>query len=196
MAEKELKEAILERIRREKEEILNQAKKERDTIFKQAHEEAEVFKKEYLSELNKICSRERFSQLSRIKYGMESRLWEEKERVISQVLLQVKDELKAILKDKSRYKVIFRELLEESLGTLEKKANLKVKVNPADEKLAQEVLKEIEISCQLETESAIDAGCQVSDLEESVIITNTFKSRLERLTSQLRSEISQKLFMD
>ena len=119
---------------------------------------------------------------------------EEKEKKILEVSSSVRERLKAISEDKNGYRVVFKRLLEESLESFPVDTKLKLMVNPQDNELALEVLREFPANIQLETKESIDTGLELCDLKENKIILNTFASRWEKLQLPLRSEISKILF--
>lgn len=194
MAEEDLKKAILEKIQREKQDILAQAEKEKELILKQAREEASILREGYLEKAQKIYSLKRAFALNQIELEAKRKILEAKEKKISQVFSQVQEKLKEMHQEKISYKVIFRDLLEESLNALDKKVMVKLKVNPSDREIALGVLKGLRLDAQLETKDSIDAGLELCDLEENIIILNTFQSRFNKLILELRQKINEILF--
>lgn len=194
MTEEDLKKAILEKIQKEKEAIVTQARKEAESILNQANAEVSSLKEKYVAQMQKRCLLERTRELNQINLQIKRSLLEEKEKKILEVFSSVEERLEAISEDKNGYRAVFKRLLEESLENFPVDTKLKLKVNPQDNELALEVLREFPANIQLETKESIDTGLELCDLKENKIILNTFTSRWEKLQLPLRSEISKILF--
>ena len=194
MAEEDLKKAILEKVQKEKEEILKQARREAEEILSQARCEAASLEEMYLAEIKKNCLLKKARELNQINLEVKKEFLEAKEKKILEVFSSVKELLKAISQDKARYKPIFKDLLLEALSCFGKSVKLQLKVNLSDKELALEVMKEQKVDVQLEALASVEEGLKLCDLEEKIIILNTFESRLNKLMPELRQEISSILF--
>ena len=194
MAEEELKKAILEKIQKEKAFILQQARKEADEVLKKAKEDAAVLSEAYLTEIKKRCLIEQTRALNQINLEVKKRLLEAKEKSISDVFSLVKEGFKAIYKDNTRHKSVFKRLLEEAKEGFDDDVELKLRVSPASREVALAVSKELNINADLEIKDSVDVGLELCDLEEGTTILNTFQSRLNKLMPELRQEISNILF--
>jgi len=194
MAEEDLKMAIQEKVFQQRETLLKQAKEEAKKIIQDAEEMASHLQKKNLLEIKKRCLLEKNRQLNAINRKVKGKRLEAKEKKIDQVFSQVEEALKALPQESIRYKPIFKELLEEALKVVGKRANLKLKVNPRDKELAEELLRELNLPAGVETEDHIMGGLELFDLEKNTVVLNTFSSRLEKLKGQLRQEVSKILF--
>lgn len=194
MAEADLKKAIQEKIQKEREAFLNQARQEAEEILSQAKKEAATLEERHLTEIKKNCLLQKTKELNQIKLELKRQLLEAKEKKIFEVFSLVEDELKTIHRDIGQYKSIFRYIWLESQESFGEDVKLKLKVNPSDKELALEVIKDFKKNVQLETKGSIDAGLTLCDSEENRIILNTFSSRLDKLKTQLRQEVSKILF--
>jgi vacuolar-type H+-ATPase subunit E/Vma4 len=93
------------------------------------------------------------------------------------------------------YPEIFRKLTLEALGILGKE-NFRIHVDKRDEQLIKKFLAELKLPGEIIEDLTCAGGLLATSLDETIKISNTFESRLERAKEQVKLEVYTALFGD
>jgi vacuolar-type H+-ATPase subunit E/Vma4 len=87
-----------------------------------------------------------------------------------------------------KYPAVFEKLLREATSTISGEA-FSVHVDPLDEYLCKKTLAALGISAEIQTDLTSTGGVVVNLPGDSVVISNTIESRLQRARERMRKEI-------
>lgn len=112
---------------------------------------------------------------------------------VQRVFDNAREQLDELSADASRYQPIFGKLLSEALASVGNDNVSAVEVAAADVELAKQVLEGQGLSVAVEAKDDVQGGVRVRTKSHSAI-ENTLGDRLDALTGELASEVSQALF--
>jgi V/A-type H+-transporting ATPase subunit E len=115
-----------------------------------------------------------------------------KEEEIGKVFAEAEAELARLARDPAAYPAALETFITEAVGSLGDAAV--VTVHPADEPLAQAVVRRHGWPVQVATDPAVTGGVRVASADGRFVVTNTLASRLERARPMLAGEIARLLW--
>ncbi len=164
-------------------EILNTTKNEEALIRQSLLEEA---KKGALIERNK--------RIYLTKNENKKKLITTKETIFLRAFAGAEQRL-LLRRNDPDYPEIFRKLTLEALGILGKE-NFRIHVDKRDEQLIKKFLAELKLPGEIIEDLTCAGGLLATSLDETIKISNTFESRLERAKEQVKLEVYTALFGD
>ena len=99
------------------------------------------------------------------------------------------------MRDDPNYPAILKKLTFEAVETLGGE-KVRIHIDPRDEQLVKKILAELDLSGEVIADLTSAGGLVAGTHNESVKISNTFESRLERAKEQKKLEIYAALFGD
>ncbi|MEW6686573.1 MAG: V-type ATP synthase subunit E family protein [Candidatus Edwardsbacteria bacterium] len=183
--------------------LTKEAEEEKEKILKEAKEKAEVILLEAKSETSQIIESHR-QQLERNLNNALMRSKSTTNLKASALVLQTKDKLLEEIFEESKgefgkrfrneeYAEILKKLLEETLSNFSSKIIIEVAENNIA--LAKKVIAEFELKdFILKPSGEITGGVRVSSEDGTLVVTNTFSSRLERAKPFIIAEIAEILW--
>ncbi|HEY4686861.1 MAG TPA: V-type ATP synthase subunit E [Candidatus Subteraquimicrobiales bacterium] len=171
--------------------VREKTKKEVEDILEAARQEGEKIKKEQTELVFSPLGKETARILNEAKLEVKKKQAVTKEDLLKQVDSQVREKIEKI-RNSQEWAGIFRRLLNEvSKGV---SGNMIVRVDQRDEALARNILRELNVTYQLEVNSSSLGGATVATEDRRVTLINTFEARLERANRLLRPVITSTLF--
>ena len=107
---------------------------------------------------------------------------------------RVQKDVDALMGDEKRYAPVFKSLLSEAAEAVGKDRVSDVTVNPKDEKVAKNALKDLSINAPVHTDENVRGGVRLRATGSNSTVENTLPVRLEALRDELASEVSGVLF--
>jgi V/A-type H+-transporting ATPase subunit E len=92
------------------------------------------------------------------------------------------------LRSDPKYPAVFEKLLKEAAGTPGDEAFV-VHIDPRDEELCKKTLSHLHLSSEIRTDLVTEGGVVLSLPDNSVVISNTVESRMQRAKELKRKEI-------
>jgi vacuolar-type H+-ATPase subunit E/Vma4 len=176
----------------EREQVLNDGRAQADITRARARQEAD----EYLTAARGRLEAEARAALvkaqSTAQLRAASMVLQAKEEEVARVFAAAEAELGRLVNDPQRYPDILRAFIEEGLRGFEGSAV--VTVNPADQSIAQELMRARGWDGTVQTDAAVHGGARVSSPDGRFVVTNTVSSRLERARPALAAEVAQVLW--
>jgi len=171
--------------------VREKTKKEVEDILEAARQEGEKIKKEQTELVFSPLGKETARILNEAKLEVKKKQAVTKEDLLKQVDSQVREKIEKI-RNSQEWAGIFRRLLNEV--SKEVSGNVIVRVDRRDEELSRNILRELNVTYQLEVNSSSLGGATVATEDRRVTLINTFEARLERANRLLRPVITSTLF--
>jgi vacuolar-type H+-ATPase subunit E/Vma4 len=183
--------ALDEQCRQECQEIFSRAEGEAKQILDKAQDEAEAIRQTRLAKVKAEAESETTSMLYSARLKSKNEIISEKEKIAEKVLVAAESRLQG-LRSQSDYPAVLEGLIKEGLTRITGK--VVVHVDPADEAVADTVVRGLGIDYELRTDIQTVGGAEVSDADGRVRIINTVEERLNRAREKLRMQVSGILF--
>jgi len=175
-------------------ETRDRAEAEALKIRRDAEERAQGIRSAYLQEAGRAVQLEKGKLISKV--GAEKRMSfaRAKEDLFQQVFDQAARRM-ASVRDHPGYRVLLKNLVGEAMEELPAE-EIRVHIDPRDEPLCREVLREMKRNCEVVTDLTTMGGLDVTTADERLMVFNTLESRLERAKELMKSEIMSTLYGD
>jgi V/A-type H+-transporting ATPase subunit E len=175
-------------------EIQDRAQTEAQKIRKDAEERAQSTRSAYLEEAGRGVRLERNKLIS--KTGAEKRmaLARVKDDLFQQVFTRAAQQM-ALVRNNPAYRTSFRNALREAMEELAGE-EIRLHIDPRDEKLCGEILKEMQRNCEVVSDLTTLGGLNATTADERLMVFNTIESRLQRAKELMKSEIMSALYGD
>jgi len=188
---------IEEDAKAEADKIISEAKAQAEEIRKEAEAKAKAKREEILSRGRREAEQERARIVANAKLKARKAVLDAREEVIKEAFSKAQEALAKIAKEE-RYPEILKKLVLEAVDTIG--ADVEVLARKEDKKIfTKAFLKEIEkeakvkVTLAKETISSI-GGVVVRSKDGRSEVDNTFETRLERISSELRRKVAKVLF--
>jgi V/A-type H+-transporting ATPase subunit E len=175
-------------------EIRDRAGAEALKIRRDAEERAQGIRSASLEEAGRAVQLEKSKLISKV--GAEKRMAfaRAKEDLFQQVFDQAARRM-ASVRDHQGYRQLLKKLTGEAMEELPGE-EIRVHIDPRDEPLCREILREMKRNCEVVTDLTTQGGLNVTTPDERLMIFNTLESRLERARELMKSEIMSTLYGD
>jgi vacuolar-type H+-ATPase subunit E/Vma4 len=194
MAYENLLKSVEESAQEKERELLDKARIIVQSISEETKNQVAALQKSLLEEAKKSVAVEKNKLMYLTKGENKEKLIKTKERVFATAFAEAEQSLSHIRKD-VKYPGILKNLAYEALGALGGEKIL-VHVDKQDEHLIKGILSELNSSGKVITDLHSAGGLVVSTPDESVKISNTIESRLERAKEQKKLQIYTVMFGD
>ena len=196
-----MKELVEREVRRAAERILSSAYERASRILHKAEIEADDIIREYRPLSESVYTQSYHSFLSEYYNRAKALILSAQVEILREARERALRELGEVVKDRNRYRDVIKRLVEETLNYVGKEAT--VYVNPRDEELVREVLRELPQEWVLKPpkdvhmwdvnvaewevvpDDSVWAGVVVRDRERNFILNNDLAVRLERAYQSL-----------
>ncbi len=191
--EEKIREAVLEKARREAEKIVAEARKEAERIIEKARREWEENRNRIREQILEDAKRRAEEIIIDARIRARMKLTEAKREVVEEVLRNI---VNIIRKDRfDRRESVYR-LLREAIGQLE--GDIRVYVAEKDLEITRGVVRELSRGNKvkiMEIKTAnIMGGVIAESIDGTVRIDNSYEARLELVRTRLVPEIQRELF--
>jgi vacuolar-type H+-ATPase subunit E/Vma4 len=191
MSIEDILQALDDQCRQECQEIFRRAESETQDILDKAESEAEAVRRGRLDKVKTEAESEVTSTRYSARLKSKNAVISAKEKVAERALAEAEKRLRD-MRSRPDYPAILEELVKEGLARISGKVSLHV--DPADEKVADEVMRGLGLDYELHTDIRTVGGAVISDTGGRVKIINTVEERLNRAREKLRMKVSGILF--
>jgi len=158
-----------------------------DEIKSRAKKRAAEIRKVHLDEAEKSITTERNKLLFLVKAENKEHLIRVRESAFERAFAGAETRLK-ILRSDPKYPLVFTQFLKDAAGALGT-GTFVVHIDLKDEELCKKTLADLNISAEIRPDITTAGGVVASLPDNSVVISNTVESRLERAKELRRKEI-------
>jgi V/A-type H+-transporting ATPase subunit E len=194
MAYENLLKSVEESAQEKEHELREKARSAVQLISEDAKNQAIVIQQSLLAEAKKAATIEKNKLIYLTKGENKEKLIKTKEAIFSRAFGDAEQHLSHVRKD-LKYPDILKNLTREAVGALGGETFC-IHIDKRDEKLIKKILSELNLSGEVIADLQCSGGLVVSTQNESVKISNTFESRLERVREQKKLEIYAVLYGD
>jgi V/A-type H+-transporting ATPase subunit E len=175
-------------------ELVERARNETEEILREVRSREEEIKRKRLDDAQKTIEVERIRLISRIKEENKMKIYGIKDELYHQAFRDAREKLES-LRNSQAYEAVYRTLAREAITEIGIPHGV-LHIDPRDETLCGRILKESGNTFEIATDLNGSAGLAISSPDGSIIVTNTFESRLRRAEDLMRPEIFSILFGD
>jgi V/A-type H+-transporting ATPase subunit E len=194
MAYENLLKSVEESAQEKEHELREKARSAVQLISEDAKNQAIVIQQSLLAEAKKAATIEKNKLIYLTKGENKEKLIKTKEAIFSRAFGDAEQHLSHVRKD-LKYPDILKNLTREAVGALGGETFC-IHIDKRDEKIIKKILSELNLSGEVIADLQCSGGLVVSTQNESVKISNTFESRLERVREQKKLEIYAVLYGD
>jgi vacuolar-type H+-ATPase subunit E/Vma4 len=185
--------ALLEReAAGEREQILTDARAQADAILADARAEAEGILSAARGRLEAEGRASLVKAQSTAQLRASALILQAKEEEITRVFARAQEDLAALARDTQRYPAVLQAFIEEGLTGIS--GHAVVTVNPADQAVAETLVRTHGWDATVRSDPAVRGGGQISSPDSRFVVTNTLASRLERARPALAADVAKILW--
>jgi V/A-type H+-transporting ATPase subunit E len=194
MAYENLLKSVEESAQEKERELREKARSAVQLISEDTKNQVTEIQKSVLAEAKKTASIEKNKLIYLTKGANKEKLIKTKEAIFLTAFDDAEQRLSHERKD-PKYPDILKNLTREAVGAIGGEA-FRIHLDKRDENVIKKILSELNLSGEVITDLNCSGGLVVSTQNESVKISNTFESRLERVKEQKKLEIYAAMFGD
>jgi V/A-type H+-transporting ATPase subunit E len=194
MAYENLLKSVEESAQEKERELREKAQSAVQIISEDTKNQSTVIQQSLLAEAKKAATIEKNKRIYLTKGENKENLIKTKEAIFSTAFGDAEQRLSHVRKD-PKYPDILKNLTREAVGALGGET-FRIHIDKRDEKLLKKILSELHLSGEVIADLQCSGGLVVSTQNESVKISNTLESRLERVKEQKKLEIYAVLYGD
>ena len=194
MAYENLLKSVEESAQEKERELREKAIRAVQEISQDTKNQTLAIQQSFLAESKKTAAVEKNKLIYLTKGENKEKLIRTKETLFSRAFVEAEHRLSQIRNDPG-YPAILKKLTREAVAALGEK-NFRVHFDNRDDQLIKRILSELDLSGEIEADLHSAGGIVVSTPDESVKISNTLESRLERAKEQKKLEVYAMLFGD
>jgi V/A-type H+-transporting ATPase subunit E len=194
MAYENLLKSVEESAQEKERELREKAQSAVQIISEDTKNQSAAIQQSLLAEAKKAATIEKNKRIYLTKGENKEKLIKTKEAIFSTAFGDAEQRLSHVRKD-PKYPDILKNLTREAVGALGGET-FRIHIDKRDEKLLKKILSELHLSGEVIADLQCSGGLVVSTQNESVKISNTLESRLERVKEQKKLEIYAVLYGD
>jgi V/A-type H+-transporting ATPase subunit E len=194
MAYENLLKSVEESAQEKERELREKARSAVQLISEDTKNQSIVIQQSLLAEAKKAATIEKNKLFYLTKGENKENLIKTKEAIFSTAFGDAEQRLSHVRKD-PKYPDILKNLTREAVGALGGET-FRIHIDKRDEKLIKKILSELHLSGEVIADLQCSGGLVVTTQNESVKISNTLESRLERVKEQKKLEIYAVLYGD
>jgi V/A-type H+-transporting ATPase subunit E len=194
MAYENLLKSVEESAQEKERELREKARSAVQLISEDAKNQVTVIQQSLLAEAKKAATIEKNKLIYLTKGENKEKLIKTKEAIFSTAFGDAEQRLSHVRKD-PKYPDILKSLTREAVGALGGET-FRIHIDKRDEKIIKKILSELNLSGEVIADLQCAGGLVVNTQNESVKISNTLESRLERVKEQKKLEIYTVLYGD
>lgn len=187
MAYEDLLKSVEESAREKELELRNRAAAAVDEIKARAKKQAGEIRQIHIDEADRSITTERNKQFYLTKAENKELLIRVRETAFEQAFSDAEVRLEG-LRSEPEYPAVFENLLREAAGTLGDETFV-VHIDPRDGALCKKTLSLLHLTSEIRTDLVTLGGVVLSLPDNSVVISNTVESRMQRAKELKRKEI-------
>jgi V/A-type H+-transporting ATPase subunit E len=194
MAYENLLKSVEESAQEKERELREKARSAVQLISEDAKNQVTVIQQSLLAEAKRAATIEKNKLIYLTKGENKEKLIKTKEAIFSTAFVDAEQRLSHVRKDR-KYPDILKSLTREAVGALGGET-FRIHIDKRDEKIIKKILSELNLSGEVIADLQCAGGLVVNTQNESVKISNTLESRLERVKEQKKLEIYTVLYGD
>jgi V/A-type H+-transporting ATPase subunit E len=187
MAYENLLKSVEESAQEKERELREKARSAVEVILEDAKKQADVIQQSLMAESEKAAAIEKNKLIYLTKGENKEKMIKTKEAIFSQAFTDAEQNLMNV-RERPNYPDILTNFIREAVGVLGEET-FHIHIDKRDEKLTKKILSELHISGDVIADLQCSGGLVVSTQKESIKISNTIESRLERAKEQKKLEI-------
>jgi V/A-type H+-transporting ATPase subunit E len=194
MAYENLLKSVEESAQEKERELREKARSAVQLISEDTKNQVTMIQQSLLAEAKKAATIEKNKLIYLTKGENKEKLIKTKEAIFSTAFGDAEQRLSHVRKD-PKYPAILKSLTREAVGALGGET-FRIHIDNRDEKIIKKILSELNLSGEVIADLQCAGGLVVNTKNESVKISNTLESRLERVKEQKKLEIYTVLYGD
>jgi vacuolar-type H+-ATPase subunit E/Vma4 len=175
-------------------ELQERAQAEAQKIRKDAEERAQGTRSAYLEEAARGVKLEKGKLISKVGAEKRMALARLKDDLFQQVFARAAQEISSV-RNHPAYRESFKGMVREAMEELARE-EVRIHIDPRDETLCREILKEMQRNCDVVTDLTTLGGLNATTADGRLMVLNTLESRLQRAKELMKSEIMSTLYGD
>jgi V/A-type H+/Na+-transporting ATPase subunit E len=187
VAYEDLLKSVEESAREKEQELRNRETAAVDEIKARAKKQAGAIRETHIDEANKSITTERNKLLYLTKAENKELLIKVRETAFERAFFEAEARLGDLRSD-PKYPAVFKNLLKEAVGTMGDQLFV-VHIDPRDEALCKKTLSHLNLTSEIHSDITTAGGVVASLSDNSVVISNTVESRMQRAKELKRKEI-------
>ena len=194
MAYENLLKSVEESAQEREQELRQKAQSTVQAISEDITNQAAEIQQSLLEEAKKAASVEKNKRIYLTKGENKEKLIKTKERIVSLAFRDAEQRLSTLRND-PKYPAVFNKLAREAIESLGEK-EFRIHIDKRDEQLMKKSLSDMNRTGEIIADLQCSGGLVVSTRNESVKISNTLESRLERAKERKKLEVYAVMFGD
>jgi len=194
MAYENLLKSVEESAQEREQELREKAKSAVQAISEDIRNQAAEIQQSLLEEAKKAASVEKNKRIYLTKGENKETLIKTKERIVSQAFHDAEQRLSGLRND-PKYPAVFNNLAREAIESLGGE-EFRIHIDKRDEQLMKKSRSDMNLTGEIIADLQCFGGLVVSTRNESVKISNTLESRLERAKERKKLEVYAVMFGD
>ena len=179
---------VLQGARREADKILEEARARASSIIEEARKKVPSILEYYDKRARRWIELERQRQLGLAQLKVNEAYLKAEHEVLARVFDGLEEEVRQKLKSPDEYRSYMKTILQEIFQESQFEEPI-VKVNPSDESIVKDILREMGIDARVEGDDSVELGAVVEDEERGFLIYNTLQTRMDRVRRIVSEEI-------
>lgn len=173
-------------------EIQERSHAEAEEMIREARTKTGPLKSRYLEEAQKSVEHQRNRMLSLAREESRKKVIAAKNEILERAFDEASRTL-ATVRSEPRYRKALATFINEVTGTLPA-GDLILHVDPRDEAVCREILRELKLDCEINSDLTCSGGVNASTRDGRFLVLNTIEARIQRAKELYRPEISNILF--
>jgi V/A-type H+/Na+-transporting ATPase subunit E len=194
MAYENLLKSVEESAQEREQELRQKAQSTVQVISEDTRNQAAEIQQSHLEEAKKAASVEKNKRIYLTKGENKEKLIKIKERIVSQAFREAEHRLSGLRND-PKYPAVFNKLVREAIESLGGE-EFRIHIDKRDEQLMKRILSDMNLTGEIIADLQCSGGLVVSTRNESVKISNTLETRLERAKERKKLEVYAVMYGD
>jgi V/A-type H+-transporting ATPase subunit E len=194
MAYENLLKSVDESAQEREQELRQKAQSVVHAISEDTRNQVEEIQQSFLAESKKAATIERNKRIYLTKGENKETLIKTKERIVSKAFHNAEQRLSGLRND-PKYPAVFRKLAQEAIESVGGE-EFRIHIDKRDTELMKRILSDMNLTGEIITDLQCSGGLVVSTRNESVTISNTLESRLERVKERKKLEVYSVMYGD
>jgi V/A-type H+/Na+-transporting ATPase subunit E len=187
MAYENLLKSVEESAQEREQELRQKAQSTVQAISEDTRNQAAEIQQSFLEESKKAAAVEKNKRIYLTKGENKEALIKTKERIVSKAFHDAEQHLSGLRND-PKYPAVFNKLAREAIESVGGE-EFRIHIDKRDEHLMKRILSDMNLTGEIIADLQCSGGLVVSTRNESVKISNTLESRLERVKERKKLEV-------
>ena len=194
MAYENLLKSVEESAQEREQELREKAQSAVQAISEDTQKQATDLQQSLLAETKKAVAIEKNKRIYLTKGENKETLIKTKEKIVSKAFRDAEQRL-SVLRNDPKYPAIFTKLARESIEAVGGE-KFRIHIDKRDEHLVKRIMSDMNLTAEIIADLQCFGGLVVSTRNESVKISNTLESRLERVKERKKLEVYAVMYGD